>query len=196
MRAFIRSLLGIALVVIVGVVLVVWLGPSLAEGGGAAPAATQPVTAPGTSAPSPSTPPPAVPSGAEPATVRYVHDGDTLYLTPDGSGAELKVRLLGIDTPEIGDRGECYGDVARDRTRALLPQGTRVLVLADTEPLDQYGRSLLHVFLPDGTHLNLLLIEEGLAYATFYRPNYAYEDEFRAAQKAAERGAVGMWGAC
>ena len=87
--------------------------------------------------------------------MRYVHDGDTLY--PPSTARELKVRLLGIDS-----RRSASGPSAPDAAtaRALLPEGSRVLVLADREPLDQYGRSLLHVFPPDGTHVNLLLIEE------------------------------------
>jgi endonuclease YncB( thermonuclease family) len=43
-----------------------------------------------------------IPVGATEAVVEYVHDGDTLFLD-DGR----KVRLLGINTPEIGEHQEC-----------------------------------------------------------------------------------------
>lgn len=190
MRSLTRTLLLLALVVVVGVVLAVWVGSGL--GGGASAPAGPAATSPATGA----IPAGAIPSGATPATVRYVHDGDTLYLTPEGSGTELKVRLIGIDTPEIGERAECYGEDARDRLRALLPEGTSVWILAEDGPQDRYGRSLLHVFLPDGTHVNRLLIDEGLAWAMFFDPNRDYEREFRAAEADAEAARVGMWGVC
>ena len=137
-----------------------------------------------------------IPTGATTATVRSVHDGDTLRLTLAGSSTELKVRLLGIDTPEVGEDAECFGEEARARTRELLPEGTVVTVIADVEPLDQYGRTLLHVVLADGTHLNRLLIDEGLAEARFFDPNHEHEREFRAAEAAARAAGIGMWGAC
>jgi micrococcal nuclease len=68
-----------------------------------------PVDEPDTSGGRVATPVIAMPADASPATVNYVHDGDTLFLTTP-SDANLKVRLLGIDTPEIGDTLECYGD--------------------------------------------------------------------------------------
>lgn len=205
-----RALLGLVLIVAAGIAVVVWLGPVLAgdSGGpsGVGDAAESPAPGPddrpapadsssATTDPDPA-PSAAIPSGAVGATVRYVHDGDTLYLTIDGTDTERTVRLLGIDTPEIGDDAECYGTAARDRVRELLPEGTRVLVTMDTEALDQYGRTLLHLFLPDGTHVNRLLIDEGLAAAMFFRPNFDYEDEFRTAEARAEADRVGMWGAC
>ena len=139
-------------------------------------------------------------SAGEPAgasmTVTYVHDGDTLYLDPGTGGDELKVRLIGIDTPEIGEHAECFGAEARDRTRALLPEGTVVTVVTEAGPLDQYGRSLLHVYLADGTHVNRVLIDEGFAWAMFFDPNRAFEGEFRDAERAAEAAGVGLWGSC
>ena len=171
----------LALVVAIGIAVVAWVGPAL-SGDGSAGGGQSPGDGPAASGTS--------------MTVTYVHDGDTLYLDPGTGGDELKVRLIGIDTPEIGENAECYGDVARDRLRAVLPEGTVVTVVAEDGPLDQYGRSLLHVYLPDGTHVNRLLIDEGLAWAMFYDPNRDFEDEFRSAERAAEDAGAGMWSAC
>ncbi len=135
--------------------------------------------------------PTGIPGGATAATVEYVHDGDTIFFD-DGR----KVRLLGINTPEIGENAECWGGEATSAARALLPEGAQVWVLADVEPLDQYGRSLLWVFLPDGTNVNLELVTAGDAEVEQYAPNWLYRDELRAAQVAAERDGLGMWGAC
>ena len=180
MRSLVRTLLVLALIVAAGIGLVVWLGQGVGTptGPGAATTASD------------------APSVGTTMTVTYVHDGDTLYLDPGTGGEELKVRLIGIDTPEIGDDAECFGDVARDRLRALLPEGTAVTVVAEDGPLDQYGRSLLHVYLPDGTHANRVLVDEGLAWAMFFDPNRDFEAEFRDAQRAAETAGAGMWGVC
>ena len=66
--------------------------------------------------------------------VDYVHDGDTLFLT-DQRGTELKARLIGVDTPELGT--DCYADEARDYLRGLLPEGTEVWADARRRPARQ-----------------------------------------------------------
>ncbi|MGN6271518.1 MAG: thermonuclease family protein [Protaetiibacter sp.] len=134
---------------------------------------------------------PAVPTDAGEAWVEYVHDGDTLFLT-DGR----KVRLLGIDTPEVGEHAECYGDVARERLRAVLPEGTHVRTVADVQPLDRFGRSLLFLFTDDGTLVNLGLIRDGYAEAVVLEPNVLWAAEVEAAEDAAQAASLGMWGAC
>lgn len=136
-------------------------------------------------------PPASIPAGALPAVVDYVHDGDTLFLA-DGR----KVRLLGIDTPEVSDGGECFGVEARDALRGILPEGTEIRVLPDVNPEDRFGRSLLHVYLPDGTFVNRALIDQGYAEALIIRPNLMFADEFEAAEDAAAASGVGLWSAC
>ena len=132
------------------------------------------------------------PNEAEPATVNYVHDGDTLFLTT-ATDDNLKVRLLAVDTPEVD---ECYGSEATDHLRELLPEGSTVFTLEDTEPLDQYGRSLLMVWTADGTLVNLELVAKGYAEAVFIGENRLYEDEFEAAEDAAQTSSLGIWGEC
>ncbi|MEP6479651.1 MAG: thermonuclease family protein [Rhodoglobus sp.] len=142
-------------------------------------------------APAPAAMPTAIPDAATEATIEYVHDGDTLFLT-DGR----KVRLLDIDTPEIGDHLECYGTEATDLLRQLLPEGTHVWVLAEVQPLDKYGRSLLHVFTDAGTLVNLVMVERGAAESVILAPNVLYESQFEAAEDSAQSLGVGMWSAC
>jgi micrococcal nuclease len=137
----------------------------------------------------------AMPADASPATVNYVHDGDTLFLTTP-SHANLKVRLLGIDTPEIGDNPECYGDEATVLLRELLPEGASVFTAADVEPLDQYGRSLLYLFTADGTSVNLEMVARGAAEAVRIGANDAYWPQLSTAQSIATESSAGRWGAC
>lgn len=134
---------------------------------------------------------PALPADAGHAVVRHVHDGDTLFLE-DGR----KVRLLGIDTPEVGDNRECYGDDAREALRAMLPPGTAVRTVADVRATDQYGRSLLFLFTQDGSLVNLDLIREGYAEAVVYKPNVLWSDLMYAAEDEASSAGAGMWSAC
>ena len=132
-----------------------------------------------------------IPAGATEAVVEYVHDGDTLFLTD-----ARKVRMLGINTPEVGDHLECYGDEATAALRQLLPEGTPVWVLQDVEPLDQYGRSLLFVYTADGTNVNLALLAAGAATVEMYEPNVLLSAEVRAAEDSARAAGLGLWGAC
>lgn len=153
------------------------------------------VTRPTTPAPAPAGTPAAassgIPADATEAVVEYVHDGDTLFLD-DGR----KVRMLGINTPEIGEDAECYGEEATALLRSLLPEGTHVWVQHDLEPLDQYGRSLLFVYTDSGTNVNLELLREGAAYVEMYEPNVLLRDEVYAAQDAARTADLGLWAAC
>jgi len=102
------------------------------------------------------------------ATVLRVVDGDTFVADLDGTG-EVKVRMLGVDTPETVDPRksvQCFGKDASNFTKKLL-EGKRVSL--DIDPLaderDKYGRLLRIVVLPDGTDVNAELIRQGYAHA-------------------------------
>ncbi|MDQ1511504.1 MAG: micrococcal nuclease, partial [Actinomycetota bacterium] len=98
-----------------------------------------------------------------PATIIRVIDGDTV-IARLGSGAVEKIRLLGVDTPEVVDPRkpvQCFGHVASDFTKAQLT-GRRVSLELDAEQRDKYGRLLAYVIL-DGHRYNDELIERGYA---------------------------------
>ena len=135
---------------------------------------------------------PKIPTGAEPATVNFVHDGDTLFVTTHDDD-NLKVRLLGVDTPELD---ECYGEEATDFLRDLLPEGTTLYTVTDVEPVDQYGRALLMAWTANGQLVNLELVASGHAEAVFIGENRLYQDEFEAAEDAAQASSLGIWGEC
>jgi micrococcal nuclease len=136
-----------------------------------------------------------IPPGASPATVNYVHDGDTLFLST-ADDDNLKVRLTGIDTPEIGENAECYGEEATALLRSLLPEGAEVFTAADVEPFDQYGRALLYVFTTDGTFVNLEMVKQGAAEAVRIGENDAYWSELATEFDTARASGVGSWGRC
>lgn len=88
----------------------------------------------------------------ETAEVVAVIDGDTIDLTTaDGTA---RVRLIGIDTPEIGRGGEtseCYAEEARTFLNELV-YGQDVELLSDPTQadVDKCGRILRYVLI-DGT---------------------------------------------
>jgi micrococcal nuclease len=132
------------------------------------------------------------------ATVVRVVDGDTLVVEVDG--AEERVRLIGIDTPESVKRGspvECFGKEASRHTAELLPEGTPIRLVLDVEPRDRYERLLAYVYrASDGLFVNLALAADGYAGLMTYPPNVAHVDELRRAVADARAAGVGLWSAC
>lgn len=145
---------------------------------------------------------PARPDDAVPMLVDYVHDGDTLFLLPvdaagNATGSDrVKVRLIGLDTPEVSDVPECFGQEATEQLRAMLPEGSAVWARADREPADTYGRSLLYLWTADGRFVNYELVAGGAAETLTVPPNDANADLLLAAETAARSSGAGRWGAC
>jgi micrococcal nuclease len=148
--------------------------------------------------PSESAVPPTTTLPVDSATVQYVVDGDTVDLLYKGE--EVRVRLIGINTPESVDRNkpvQCFGKEASKYTASLLPVGTEVRLERDVEPRDDYGRLLLYVYrASDGAMINLELVRNGYAQPLTIPPNVAYSDLFVEAARTAEANDVGLWSAC
>ena len=121
--------------------------------------------------------------------VASVHDGDTITLD-DGE----KIRLLGINTPEVGGFRalEPGGMAARDWLREKI-LGKKVRLELDATARDKYHRLLAHVFDANGFHLNLELVKAGLATTDIYPPSLKYTDELIQAERQAEAGKRGVW---
>lgn len=102
------------------------------------------------------------------------YDGDTLTMTIPGVhpffGNDLKVRVRGIDTPEMKGKGPCekeWGRVARNLVEAELRRARRIDLLVDFDDrLDKYGRLLADVVY-DGKNLKDILIKNRLAVAYY-----------------------------
>ena len=123
-------------------------------------------------------------SNTEEFRVRRVIDGDTLELM-DGT----KVRLLGIDAPERGEK--CYQE-AKERLEELV-LNNKVRLEKDKEDRDRYGRELRYVFI-DHSLVNLILVKEGLPYSYVIEPNVKYKDEILNAERFAKEFKIGcLW---
>jgi endonuclease YncB( thermonuclease family) len=123
-------------------------------------------------------------------TVSRVYDGDTIELS-DGN----KIRLLGINTPEVqhfNKQADAGGDEAKRWLTEKLKNRT-VRLVTDVEKTDKYGRTLAHVFTDSKEHINLELVATGLAEASIYPPNLLFVDELVKAQNQAEKNHLGIW---
>lgn len=145
---------------------------------------------------------PSRPDEAFPLTVTYVFDGDTIEARAMsaneviGTTDPVRIRLIGIDTPEGTPSPECWADEARTHLATILPEGSTVWAAADTEPRDRYDRALLYLWTDDGRFVNLELVEAGDAEALRVPPNTAHADLFASAQAEARASGAGQWGAC
>lgn len=102
------------------------------------------------------------------ATVVSIYDGDTWTVDIDcGFGIwlrEQKLRLYGVDTPELrGDEREA-GIVARDWCRDLAPEGTNIILETMKDKTGKYGRWLAVIWLDAlDVSVNTALIQNGHA---------------------------------
>ncbi len=144
-----------------------------------------------------------------PCTVVHVVDGDT-FECKLSSGQELKVRLIGVDTPESSDNPKArkdaektgisveeivrMGKLSKELTKKLLPKGELVYLEQDVQPTDRYGRTLAYVWLKDGRMLNEVLLLEGYAQVYTIPPNVKYQERFLQAQRRAREERRGLWG--
>jgi micrococcal nuclease len=106
------------------------------------------------------------------ATVLRIIDGDTFAANiPLGWGAGLvnvRVRLNKINAPEAGTEA---GDAATDYIKGLVSVGD-VLILTSSGALgtlDNYGRVLADVALPDGRDWGTVMLESGHAVSMAFR---------------------------
>ncbi|MGI9862938.1 thermonuclease family protein [Moorella naiadis] len=142
-----------------------------------------------------------------PAAVTSVADGDTLHVKINGR--EEKVRLIGINTPEIahpdlGIKEEPYGKEAAAYTQKRLA-GRQVYLELDVGERDKYGRLLAYVWLEKPANggeaeirakmYNAELLLNGYAQVMTVPPNVKYADLFVKLQKEAREAGKGLWGA-
>jgi len=94
-----------------------------------------------------------------------VYDGDSVTLDIDlGFNIVMhnqKIRLLGINTPEVRGSDRLDGLIARDRLRELI-EGKDIIMVSHRDKSGKYGRWLATI---DANEINVnqLLINEGLA---------------------------------
>lgn len=129
--------------------------------------------------------------------VRVV-DGDTLDLRMgDGDSPTTRVRLWGVDTPELAKPGSNQpAEPWAEESKAYVTdrvQGKRVtLKLQEHRLRGRYGRLLAYVVLPDGSVLNAELIERGFSEHDD-RWSHDRSSDYDALERAARQQQRGLW---
>jgi len=124
------------------------------------------------------------------AIVERVIDGDTFVLV---SGE--RVRLIGVDTPELGRKDrtvQYFAEESRDFLKGLV-EGREVTLKSDWRGKDRYGRTLAYVYIGDSVFVNLEIVRQGFGFVYTSYP-FDYLEEFRAEQTRAMEESRGLWG--
>lgn len=124
------------------------------------------------------------------AVVTHVADGDTIDVDFDDPEPPVRVRLLGVDSPELDSP---FGRTAASYT-AARSKGARVTIRLDDlqSTRDKYGRLLAYVYLPNHELLNNSLVRDGHAFV--YRPKRCdFSSMFESSENQARTGKRGMW---
>ncbi len=122
-------------------------------------------------------------------------DGDTIIVR-DGQ-VRIRVRMIGIDTPESKKEGtaiEDYALEAGDKLTEFL-SGEKEVCLIDDEvgdKYDVYGRKLAYVFTSEGLDLNAEMLKVGLARGYFSFP-FERKQEFKGYEYEAREANLGLW---
>ncbi len=132
--------------------------------------------------------------------VDTVVDGDTFYATHVGGGATEKVRIIGIDTPELyvdGGDPECWAQEAYELLNERIDDQD-VWLSFDLNDDDPYDRTLayVHLGLDDDDFVNRWLLREGAGPTMLYDDTPTFHDEFRQDEGVAKAANAGYWGAC
>ena len=111
-----------------------------------------------------------------------VHDGDTITGLGE-SKIQYKIRLDAIDAPELG---QPFGQASK---KALSEKvfGKDVVVIPKTK--DKYGRTVGHILI-DGRDVNLLMLEEGMAW---HYKHYDHNARLARAEEEARAAKKGLW---
>ena len=132
--------------------------------------------------------------------VTAVVDGDTLRVA-DLTGRELgRVRLLGIDAPEVAHlptQAQCYAAEATALLEQLAPVGSTVELVSDRgQPdRDRYGRMLRYVD-HAGTDISGELLARGAVRGYDSDQGLARGEAYAAAEDSAHATGSGLWGNC
>lgn len=117
---------------------------------------------------------------ATPITLKRVSDGDTIVTSDD-----TRIRLWGIDTPEIDQR---YGSHA---TAALTEMLYEQQLYLETKDVDRFGRTVGVIYTAGGDEVNLEMVCNG--HAWWYERYAEKAIEYKQCQEDAHRNKRGLW---
>jgi micrococcal nuclease len=144
------------------------------------------------------------------ATGREAHvactlDGDTFDVGACGEDQGERIRMLGINAPEIEHPGipeECYGVEAEDVLRQLLDDQDITLTF-DSVCTDPYFRTLAYVWLEDSSTGAVTLVNEWMlaqGHARLFDEDWVaplrIQQRLDAAEASARARGLGLWAEC
>ncbi len=121
-----------------------------------------------------------------------VIDGDTVRLV---NPSDVRVRLIGIDAPELHNsygKPDHFAEESRRRLIELTRRSPMTLRLDSARTRDRYGRLLAYLYAPDNRNLNLEMVRDGAAYAD-RRFSHTFRRQFEQAESEAHRKKLGLW---
>ena len=132
------------------------------------------------------------------ALVLRIVDGDTIDIRDDNRG-RLRVRILGIDTPETKKPGYtvgCWGSEATEFAKSTLLDQRVALVPDPTQDrTDRYGRTLAYLVRADGWDYSVEAARAGTAKSYVYGGSpVSRHSAIEAAEAAARTALRGLWG--
>lgn len=122
------------------------------------------------------------------AHVTHVVDGDSIWARPAAGGARVRLRIDGIDAPEIC---QTLGREARAAMQALvLNRRARITVWA----YDAYGRPIASIRrLPDELDVAAQMVSQGMAWSEGYRGRLGKYWREEAEAREQDRGVFAEW---
>jgi micrococcal nuclease len=125
-------------------------------------------------------------------TVARVVDGDTVHVNV--GGRDEKVRLIGIDTPEVGQCGAAKATALARR----IAQGRAVTLVGDATQAtrDRYGRLLAYVWIQKGPDLGYQQLARGYARVYVYDKPFRRLPAYRRAEQIGRARPDSIWRSC
>ena len=132
--------------------------------------------------------------------IESVHDGDTVRGGPVPASKSERLRLMGINTPEVGGRKglEPYGKEATEFVKIWLANHAYEIVYQYDKhgavKRGSYGRPLVYIIGDDNTILNVEIVRAGLSDIALYgAKTIPHLDVFKAALIEAKNSNRGIW---
>lgn len=125
-----------------------------------------------------------------------VVDGDTVDVRVGGK--THRIRVIGIDTPEVYGGAECGGEQASRSMKRMVQHGDRVKLTSDPtqDKRDRYGRWLRYVE-HGGRDLGFWQVKKGWAEVYVYQGNpFQRVDRYKRTARLAKEKDQGVWDAC
>lgn len=122
--------------------------------------------------------------------IAWIPDGDTIHLKNG-----WKIRLIGINTPEIGKRrqpGQPGAEEAKRYLKTLL-RNHRVSLEYDQERFDRYRRRLAYVIRDDGLDVNAAILKAGWGHVNIVPPNVSRIRSYLSIERRARKAEKGIW---